>query len=123
MRTETKSKDMNWNESVWHSIEGVGAWMAALIPAFAGSLISVIYEANVTRRRAFILVLAGTCTAGYVTPLVGHLFSLGDGLTNALSFLLGLLGMRLIGFIITVLEVVREDKELMKGLIQFFKRK
>ena len=59
MRTEQQTqqlKKMNLQDYIWHWLQIVGMKLLALFPAFAGSLVSVMYEKQITTRRAILLV-------------------------------------------------------------------
>lgn len=101
-------------------VQVVGLKASALVAGMAGALISMMYEKELSPRRAVVLLLVGTFCAGYVTPLLSHLLHLKEEFSNSLSFLIGLTGMRIFHVILMVLA----DYKLLLGILTtFFKFK
>lgn len=78
-----------------------GIKYGSLLAGFAGGVVSLSYMRELTAWQMALAVLAGTLTAGYLTPLA--MFWLGGvpiEAENAIAFLVGLTAMNIIpGFI------------------------
>lgn len=94
-------------------VNALGIKVGALIAGVAGALVSMAYESDLKPRRALVLIAVGTIAAGYVTPLFAHLLGFGPELTNAISFLVGLIGMKLFGLVLNILDAVRKDPSVL----------
>lgn len=77
----------------WIALSGLK--LTSAIAGFAGGLISLAHEKTLTKsQKVVVLLVAATC-AGYLTPLAGHYLELSEQLLSGLSFLIGLMAMKL----------------------------
>lgn len=77
----------------WIALSGFK--IASGIAGFFGGLISLAHEKTLTKgQKVVVLLVAATC-AGYLTPLLGHYLKLSEQLLSGLSFLIGLMAMKL----------------------------
>lgn len=77
----------------WIALSGLK--LTSAIAGFAGGLISLAHEKTLTKwQRIVVLLVAATC-AGYLTPLAGHYLELSEQMLSGLSFLIGLMAMKL----------------------------
>lgn len=78
--------------------ELLGIKLATLVAGLVGSIASLAYMRDLTPGKAGLAVIVGTGCAAYVTPLVMGWLSLsgGEG-ENAAAFIVGVVGMNLVG--------------------------
>lgn len=84
------------------SFEGLGELLglkaATLVAGLIGSVASLAYMRDLTPGKAALAVVVGTGCAAYVTPLVMGWMSLSGGSgENAAAFIVGVVGMNLVG--------------------------
>lgn len=78
--------------------EALGLKTATLVAGFVGAIASLAYMRDLTPARAFLAVIVGTGCAAYVTPLVMNWLKLtGTSGENAAAFIVGVVGMNLVG--------------------------
>ncbi len=78
-------------------LEYIGIKLMVIVAGFAGGVIQLAWNRSLSVWGAVVSVLAGVCSAAFVTPLVSWYYSLPVPLENSIAFLLGLLGMILAG--------------------------
>lgn len=77
----------------WIALSGFK--IASGIAGFFGGLISLAHEKTLTKWQRVVVVLVAAICAGYLTPLAGHYLKLSEQLLSGLSFLIGLMAMKL----------------------------
>ena len=79
--------------------EVLGLKAGILVAGFVGAIASLAYMRDLTPLRALFAIIVGTGCAAYVTPLVMGWLNLQDGATgeNAAAFIVGVVGMNLVG--------------------------
>jgi len=93
----------------------LGIKYSALVAGFAGGVISLAYLKELTRAQMVIAVVAGSASAGYLTPVAIPLLARAVGIEastafeNAAAFLLGLTSMNLIPGVLHLSEIFRRD--------------
>ncbi len=89
--------------------ELLGLKMATLVAGLVGSIASLAYMRDLTPAKAGLAVLVGTGCAAYVTPLVmGWMNLTGSSGENAAAFIVGVVGMNLVGALYKGGERIRE---------------
>lgn len=77
-------------------IEGiVGFKLAVLVAGLLGGIIQLRLNPGLTLWGAVVSVLAGICSAGYLTPLTHYVYELPPQLEYSIAFVLGLCGMQI----------------------------
>ena len=84
--------------------EVAGIDVGTLIAGLAGAVLSLLHEPNLTRMKALGQVVSGVASAVYLTPLASEYLGLGVSTHNALAYVMGLVGMRVSGVLIKVVE-------------------
>jgi len=93
----------------------LGVKYSALVAGFAGGVISLAYLKELTRAQMVIAVIAGSASAGYLTPVAIPMLARAVGIDatpafeNAAAFLLGLTSMNLIPGLLHLSEIFRRD--------------
>lgn len=93
----------------------LGVKYSVLVAGFAGGVISLAYLKELTRAQMIIAVVAGSASAGYLTPVAIPLLARAVGIEasvafeNAAAFLLGLTSMNLIPGVLHLSEIFRRD--------------
>jgi hypothetical protein len=78
--------------------EALGLKAATLLAGFIGAIASLAYMRELTPAKAVLAVVVGTGCAAYVTPLaMGWLNLTGSAGENAAAFIVGIIGMNLVG--------------------------
>lgn len=78
--------------------ETLGVKLATVVAGFIGAIASLAYMRELTPAKAGLAVIVGTGCAAYVTPLVmGWLNLTGSSGENAAAFIVGIIGMNLVG--------------------------
>lgn len=90
-------------------LESMGLKLAFILAGFLGGIASVLYRGEKSLTRASALVFSGTITTAYTTPLVVDKFSLSAGSSYGAAFIVGILGMYIVGGIITFGEALKKD--------------
>jgi len=89
--------------------ELLGLKMATLVAGLVGSIASLAYMRDLTPGKAGLAVIVGTGCAAYVTPLVmGWMNLTGSSGENAAAFIVGVVGMNLVGALYKGGERIRE---------------
>lgn len=73
----------------------LGFKIAVIVAGFVGGVIQLALHPKLSPAGAFISVFTGAACAGYVTPLIHHIYALPLPVENSVAFFLGLLGMQL----------------------------
>ena len=77
-----------------------GFKIGSLIAGFAGSIVSLVANKQLTFLQSLLVILCGVLSSGYITPAITDYFTLSRSSENVLAFFLGMLGMFLvIGFV------------------------
>lgn len=98
-----------------HQVGVLGVKYSALVAGFAGGVVSLAYLKELTRPQMVLAVLAGSASAGYMTPVAIPLLARAIGIDaspafeNAAAFLLGLTSMNIIPGILRLSEIFRRD--------------
>lgn len=93
----------------------LGVKYAALVAGFIGGVISLAFMRELDRPKMVLAVLAGTATAGYMTPVAIPIIARAVGieptsaLENVAAFLLGLTAMNIIPGVMRLSEIFRRD--------------
>jgi hypothetical protein len=93
----------------------LGVKYSALVAGFAGGVISLAYLKELTRTQMVIAVIAGSASAGYLTPVAIPIIARAAGIEasiafeNATAFLLGLTSMNIIPGLLHLSEIFRRD--------------
>lgn len=78
--------------------EALGIKLAPVVAGFVGAIASLAYMRDLTPGKAGLAIIVGTGCAAYVTPLVmGWLNLAGTAGENAAAFIVGVIGMNLVG--------------------------
>ena len=78
--------------------EVLGLKAGVLVAGFVGAIASLAYMRDLTPAKAMFALIVGTGCAAYVTPLVmGWLNLTGTNGENAAAFIVGVVGMNLVG--------------------------
>ena len=78
--------------------ELLGLKAATIVAGLIGSVASLAYMRDLTPGKAILAVIVGTGCAAYVTPLVmGWMRLEGGSGENAAAFIVGIIGMNLVG--------------------------
>jgi xanthosine utilization system XapX-like protein len=78
-------------------LEFLGIKLMVVVAGFLGGVIQLSWNRNLSVWGAVVSVLAGVCSASFVTPMINWYYSLPIPMENGVAFLLGLLGMLLSG--------------------------
>lgn len=73
----------------------LGFKVAVIVAGFVGGVIQIALNPKLSPFGAVLSVFTGAACAGYVTPLVHHIYALPLPVENSVAFFLGLLGMQL----------------------------
>ena len=73
----------------------LGFKLAVIVAGFIGGVIQLALNPKLSVFGALLSVFAGAACAGYVTPMVHHIYALPLPVENSVAFFLGLLGMQL----------------------------
>jgi len=93
----------------------LGVKYSALVAGFAGGVISLAYLKELTRLQMVVAVIAGSASAGYLTPVAIPVLARAVGIEaspafeNAAAFLLGLTSMNIIPGLISLSQIFRRD--------------
>lgn len=68
----------------------IGVPLSTVLAAFAGSILSLTFQAVATYRQALAVLLAGTAAGSYLAPVADHVFSLPAVLEKGTAFVIGL---------------------------------
>lgn len=112
----------------------VGLWASlklktgVLLAGLAGGVLSVFHEKeSISWWHAWVMLLTGALTAGFITPLAGRWLGLGEGLENSVGFVIGLTSMRLIELLLNIIEALSKNPKIiwtgLKELFPFSKKK
>ena len=81
--------------------EALGLKLAVVVAGLVGSIASLAYMRDLTPGKAGLAVIVGTGCAAYVTPLMMGWLSLSGGSgENAAAFIVGVVGMNLVGALV-----------------------
>lgn len=90
--------------------EILGVKLATVVAGFVGAIASLAYMRDLTPAKAGLAIVVGTGCAAYVTPLVMGWLSLeGTSGENAAAFIVGIIGMNLVGALYRGGERLREQ--------------
>lgn len=90
--------------------EALGLKLAMVVAGFVGAIASLAYMRDLTPGKAMLATVVGTGCAAYVTPLVmGWLNLSGTTGENAAAFIVGIIGMNLVGALYRGGERLRES--------------
>jgi hypothetical protein len=105
-----------------NALENAGFKVSDFAAGMAGGLANLLIDDNEKPwwHRAF-NVLAGAVTAGYCTPLVAYWLSLAAAYENAVAFLIGSIGLKLMDKILDFID--KNDIPTIIRLLIFKKRK
>lgn len=87
-----------------------GVKIATAVYAFLGSAISLSYAKQMTRIQALVALVSGVITSVAVQPLVMDKLGLSSSVANSISFLLGLVSMRAIPALLTLVDRSKRAK-------------
>lgn len=84
-------------------------------PLFAGlfGAVTTVYRSDrkLTMREIIGLLIVGMFTAGYLTPIIAKWLNISAPMQNALSFLVGMIGMQVVGGVLKVGRKFEKDPE------------
>lgn len=86
---------MSWKNEALYWLNEAGVQVASMLAGLLGSMVSLVHEKQISRRRMFAIVLVGAVAAGYLTPLLSHLTGMPEKMANSLAFLVGLMSMKI----------------------------
>lgn len=90
---------MSKKMDIWETLkqlDNAGFKIGSLLAGFLGALASLIWDQEkMSWQRAIGIVLMGSVAAGYLTPIIVHYVGIPDFLENSVSFLVGLMVMRI----------------------------
>lgn len=81
--------------------EAVGINLGFTLAGFLGSLFHIRGR---TAWSAFLVVLGGTASANYLTPLIVHIFTVPENGRYACAFIIGTMGLRSTDFVLSRLQ-------------------
>lgn len=87
----------------------LGLKYASLVAGFAGGVVSLSYMRSMSRMQMSAAVVAGTCVAGYLTPLAALYWNIPVETENAVAFLLGLTSMNIVPGIVRLSSAFRRN--------------
>lgn len=89
-----------------------------LVSATAGSIATLLFEPKISFWRAILLVFSGAGAAVFTCPMVVHYLKIEEHLSHAVTFLLGLLSMKLVGVIMIILDKIKEDPSIILNYVR-----
>lgn len=87
-----------------------GVKVATLVFSFIGAAVSLSYAKEMTRGQAVTAVFAGTAVAVAAAPLALHYLGLPDPFERGLAFFVGLMAMRAVPVLLSVVDRFRNVK-------------
>lgn len=101
----------------------LGIKKAPLIAGFIGAILSLYFIKNLTRTKAAVAVIGGAACAAYLTPWIIVWFGLrgSEEAESAAAFLIGILGMNIIGGVFFIGEQFKNNP--IEFFTKIFKRK
>jgi len=94
-------------------MDAVGVKVGSVFAGTVGGILSLSMLPKLTFRKAVTAVLGGGACAGYLTPLVAEYLSIGSrNLENAMAFVLGVVGMNIVGGLFLMSDRWRENPTL-----------
>lgn len=87
-----------------------GVKIAAIVFAFLGAAVSLAYQKEMTRGQVVTGVFVGVAVSVATTPLVLHYFSMPDSMERGISFLAGLVAMRAIPVVFSLVDRLKGVK-------------
>lgn len=82
-------------------IHALGAKGVTILAGLAGAIVSLRYVKDLSPTRSAITVLSSAVLTTFVTPLATHIFGIPEVLSPGVSFLIGLCGLSLIGWVVS----------------------
>ena len=80
----------------------MGITLPFLLAGSMGAVTSLVYEKQLSFKRALLLILVGAVSSAYLSPLVAVQLGLSDTVSNMSAFITGLLSMRIIGALLEI---------------------
>ena len=78
-----------------------------VIAGIGGSLFALIYTKNLTKGEALLTSVGGTCAAIFLSPVIAS--GLPDQFAPAISFLVGIFSMSMIGVVFEIINKIKES--------------
>lgn len=78
----------------------LGLKAAPAVGGLIGGCVALSFVQGLTRLQAVLTVFVGTATASYCQPLVSHLLAWPADLDGGLGFVIGVMGMGLMGWLV-----------------------
>lgn len=99
-----------------------GVKISALIGGLAGAMVALMVDKReMSWKRSIAILISGTLSAAFLTSFVAYYAKLSDELTNGLSFLIGLTGMKGANLTLDLIEQIKENPSLLIDIL--FRRK
>lgn len=94
-----------------------GVKVASVIAGLIGGVVSLAYVPGLTPGKAFLAVVAGASSAGYLTPIVVNYLGLSAEQGHGVAFLLGLMALNVLAGFFRIGERFREKPgEILENL-------
>jgi hypothetical protein len=81
-------------------LEDHGIHIGLIMAGLSGAFLSISVNSNLTPWQKLVVVLSGSATANYLTPLVLKYVNLGDSTQYGLAFLVGFSGLKFVEWMI-----------------------
>ncbi len=95
------------------STEELGLRVSSLVAGLVGGVLALSMMPKLTFRKSVTAVIGGGACAGYATPIVADVLSLASrNVENGLAFVLGVVGMNILGGLFKLSERWRERPTL-----------
>ena len=87
----------------------IGVKLDAFMAGIFGGIAAMPSDTKLSFRRGCSLIFSGALCAGYFTPLTANYFKLSTEFAGAISFIFGLIGMRIVGGLIKLADKFNYD--------------
>ena len=101
--------------------EALGIKISVLLSGIAGGVVSLTYEDKIPPVRALGMIFCGGATAAYTEPLLAKYLDLATAHGNAIGFFLGLISMKLVHIILSLMDHVKGDPTILLKLVPYGK--
>jgi hypothetical protein len=91
-------------------LEDIGIHIGLIMAGLFGAFLSISVQSNLTPWQKVIVVVSGSATANYLTPLILEYINLGENTRYGLAFLVGFSGLKFVEFIIVKIKSKMDKK-------------
>ena len=96
-------------ETTTATVATFGLQPLLIIAGFAGGAVSLIYINKLTVKIAGLAMISGISCASFLTPLIVEYFHLSLNAKYALAFIIGIMGLNLVGGFYKLGELFKKD--------------